>query len=177
MQILNLKKYLLIAFLTILIFAPHCHSAQFSKLALIAQEDTSLTKYMEPIDASALKKSPVTAFAIGFAPGFFIHGLGHYYAGNNKAGGWLLASEGVSFLMVYYGAVGSIATMDCDDCNRSGIAFVGYTGLFMFFGGWIVDFADAPHQVNKHKAAALKMQKISLGTKRGAITLNYSFNL
>jgi hypothetical protein len=172
-----MKKNLLIVILPVLLFPHYSPAAQFPKSALVVQGDTTLSAYSESIDAKVLKKSPLMAFAIGFAPGFFIHGLGHFYAGNDKAGGWLLASEGISFLMVYYGVVGSIATMDCNDCNRSGIAFVGYTGLVMFFGGWIIDFADAPYQVNKHKAAATKMQKISMGVKKGAIVINYSFNL
>jgi hypothetical protein len=47
----------------------------------------------------------------------------------------------------------------------------------LFFGGWVVDFVDAPIQAGKHKAAAMKMQKISLGAKKGAMVVNYSFGL
>jgi hypothetical protein len=135
-----------------------------------------LSENKEPVNKDILKKSPFKAFAIGFGPGFFVHGLAHYYAGNDKAGGWLLASEGASLFMFYYFVAAGIGTMDCEDCNRNGIYFLGFSSAALFFGGWIFDFADAPHQVKKHKAAAMKMQKISLGARKNAIVISYSFD-
>jgi hypothetical protein len=171
-----MKKYLLLAILQILVFAPHAMAAQFNKSALIAQEDTSLSKYREPIDEDVLKKTPLKAFAIGFAPGFFVHGLGHYYAGNDKAGGWLLASEGISIVLGYYSMRGGIGAAESERSQKK-YYNLGYTALAIFFAGWITDFADAPHQVNKRKAAYMNMQKISLGAKKGAVAVSYSFDL
>jgi hypothetical protein len=117
-------------------------------------------------------KTPFKAFLIGLVPGFFIHGLGHYYIEENKAGTWLLVSEGVSLSLMYYAAVGSI--VECEDCNRSSYDFAGYTGLVLFFGGWVVDFVDSPLRLARHKAKSVKVGDISLYTKNKILFLNYS---
>jgi hypothetical protein len=114
---------------------------------------------------------------IGFAPGLIIHGLGHFYAGNNKAGGWLLVSEGISIIFMQYSVARAVGAVESENSDTGFSDFIGFTGWVMFFGGWIIDFTDAPIGVNKHNATIMNVQKISLRTRKGAVVVNYSINL
>ncbi len=172
-----MKKYLLLAILTTLSIAPDSITAQFSREALIAQVDTTISP---KIRADMLGKSASKAFLIGLVPGFFVHGLGHFYAGNQNTGSLLLVSEGLSLILILSAGSSSMnsSSMFSDEySNTDNNDFLAYAGLAIFLGGWVADFAGAPYYVNKHKAAIRKAQRISLGAKNGAIVVNYSFNL
>jgi hypothetical protein len=173
-----MKKYLPMAILLATLFAPHTMAAQFDKSALIAENNTSLSAGRVSTDEAAYKKSPLLAFGIGLVPGFVLHGVGHIYARDEKTAKVLLVTEAISIGCMYYsfrksGGVSESAS----NVKLSNSDIVGFTGIILFACGWIIDFADAPHQVNKRKAAYMNMQKISLGAKKGAVAVSYSFEL
>ncbi len=106
-------------------------------------------------------KSPTDTLLIALIPGFFIHGLGHFYIGENKTGGILLGIEasGWFVLLSYSMYLGVRGLFECSlagdpDCVESeglqntgtviGIIFAG-----SFFGTWLYDVITAPMKANR----------------------------
>ncbi len=94
------------------------------------------------------RKSPLDAFIVGFFPGFVIHGLGHFYIGDNKGGQGLLLTEFASIalaLPVAHVAKSMNPDKRGDDISKLCIGF----GAGLFVISWIADFADAPLKAAK----------------------------
>ena len=95
-------------------------------------------------------KSEDTAFLLALLPGFFIHGLGHIYAGDRLTGFALFGIEVVSALTVVgvgvHGAFGG-KTIDSKFGLRN---FIFFAGLVGFFGSWVYDFLHADTAVRKY---------------------------
>lgn len=98
--------------------------------------------------SSYKRKSPGAVFAIAFFPGFFVHGLGHYYIGETGTGTLLLSAELLSGL-VFFGAmvsgVGGSESRERQDEPRS----LACLGMILFFGSWAYDFIGAPKKAEK----------------------------
>jgi hypothetical protein len=132
----------------------HGENAAFSALAVSLSLNHSLdslkddrfkrySMYEEPYR----KKSPAVAFALGFAPGFFIHGLGHYYIGEGKTGNVLLVTEALGASLACYGAITGLRKKFDEDptTEPSGSSvFLFATGSIAFAASWIYDFIAAP---------------------------------
>jgi hypothetical protein len=99
-------------------------------------------------------ESPAATFAIAFIPGFFVHGLGHYYIGDNRKGNVILATEGVSILLFLTGAAAGLTNTFANDDNPDPEPYLiddilAYSGGALFLGSWAYDFIDAPKQAKK----------------------------
>ena len=108
------------------------------------------------------RKSPAIAFALGFGPGFFIHGLGHYYIGKPKTGNAMFALEIVSTaVIVYAGPHTLFAGWDNPGKkNAPGMSFLFAAGLITFTGTWVYDFTAAPYkaiQLNKKHGFSMRL--------------------
>lgn len=97
--------------------------------------------------SSYKKKSPGAAFAIGFFPGFFIHGLGHYYIGNKGTGSLLLIMELSSVLIASRDVGTTNGTIDNGELALARAFRFLY--LTLFFGSWFYDFIGAPLKAEK----------------------------
>ena len=88
-----------------------------------------------------------------------------------------MASEGASLLLMYGAVTGLAAHMDCPECNNTGINLMAYSVLFLFFGGWIIDFGDAPNQIIKDKNRAISGNGLSFSTNKKTVFLKFTINL
>lgn len=93
-------------------------------------------------------KRPGTAFMLGFFPGFFIHGLGHYYIGEYGKGTILLLTEGLSLFILADVAVSEMAE-NTEPMSKSEQGLWISASYILFFGSWIYDFAHAPSKAKK----------------------------
>ena len=82
---------------------PDYHASIASQNPGIFQNQTILISGREGYthsDKNIFYKSEEKAFLLALYPGFFIHGLGHFYAGEPLTGLALLGIESISFLLV-----------------------------------------------------------------------------
>ena len=102
-------------------------------------------------DSTYTFKDPGTAFTMAFAPGFFIHGLGHSYIGEKKAFRFLLLTEVVSIVMYGYGFYLLLPSAFGypDEGNTAVGGALAFTGTFLFFWSWIYDFTVAPDRARE----------------------------
>lgn len=106
-------------------------------------------------------KDPKLAFALGFGPGFLIHGLGHYYIGRNKTGSVLLGCEAISISCIYLGAVNGVGGQQ-ENANSNSQSLANSLFLFsaaIFTITWIYDFSQAPKkaiQINKENQISIQ---------------------
>jgi hypothetical protein len=169
-----LKRHFKLTILLILAFHTSVSATHFNKLSLVANNNDFSRASKKP--NAIYKKSATEAFVIASVPGFFIHGLGHYYIGDNKTGGWLLASEGASIILFYSALAGLAAHTDCPECHKTGINILGCSGLILFFGSWIIDFVDAPNQLIKKKASLIGFNHFPIKTQKNKIMVNFSYD-
>lgn len=102
--------------------------------------------------SSIYTESPTATFAIAFIPGFFVHGLGHYYIGENRKGSLLLGVEGLSILLYLAGAADRTASTFAQEDNPKPHYtddYLLYSGLVLFLSSWAYDFIDAPKEAKK----------------------------
>ena len=92
-------------------------------------EDTNLKKY----------KNPNTAAGLAIFPGFFIHGIGHLYAGKTGTGIILHVISMTSIALLLYEAQLS----DKDIERPSDICFNIYTSVFI--ASWFFDILFSPY--------------------------------
>lgn len=111
--------------------------------------------YMEAQEGGGEKyypryKSESTAFLLAFVPGFFIHGMGHFYAGDFKTGLILFGLE----LLIIPGAAAEIAydlAENKDPDDKGNVAHAAFAvGLAAFFVSWVIDIAHSSVAVEKY---------------------------
>jgi hypothetical protein len=143
---LIIRGILLLPLLTIF----NCCYADAAKFA--ESQISSIAKNAN--DSTYIIKDPGTAFTMAFAPGFFIHGLGHSYIGEKKTFRILLLTEIISISMYGYGFYLFLPSAfgNPDEGNSFAGGTLVFTGTFLFFWSWIYDFTVAPkraHELNK----------------------------
>lgn len=118
--------------------------------SLDSLKDQQLKRY-RMYEEPYTKKSPAIAFALGFGPGFFIHGMGHYHIGEIRTGNALLALGVISTaVIVYAGPRAFFAGWDNPgNKNTPGVSFLLATGVITFMGTWVYDFTAAPIKARK----------------------------
>jgi len=104
-------------------------------------------------------RSESTATLLAVFPGFFIHGLGHFYAGDGKTGAILFALEVLS-LPVIRRLPGLFIGDDYvnEQFNYKHVLLIG--GVIIFLGSWTYDYIHASTAVRNHNREI--MNKISL---------------
>jgi len=103
--------------------------------------------------AAPEKKSPLVGELLAFFPGFFVHGMGHRYAGNDEKADEILAMELWSFLPVGLGAAlyGIGRSEDAEAVEIAGLVGMG-VGAVPFLGTWIYDLVFTPSEVNRYNS-------------------------
>lgn len=76
--------------------------------------------------------------AIAIGPGFLLHGLGHYYAGDGRTALTLLAAEAVGIALVVIGAILDESTNGAGSTGGARNALF-HTGALLFLGSWAAD--------------------------------------
>lgn len=88
------------------------------------------------------RKSPALAFGLGFFPGSAIHGLGHYYIGENRTAGTLILVEIFSILLIHQ--TNWPGMYERNGFNPGSADVFEYMGIVLFIGTWAFDSAIAP---------------------------------
>lgn len=80
--------------------------------------------------------------AIAVGPGFLVHGLGHYYAGDNATALTLLLAELAGVGLIIAGGVLESSTNGSGSTGglRNGLT---HAGVLLFFGSWVADIVGA----------------------------------
>lgn len=113
-------------------------------------------------------KSPAGTLLIALIPGFFIHGLGHFYIGEKKTGGILLAIEVsgwfvLSSYSIYLGVRGFFECflggdpncLESEGLQNTGTV-IGTIFVASFLGSWLYDVIAAPMKAMKAKRKYLE---------------------
>jgi TM2 domain-containing membrane protein YozV len=95
-------------------------------------------------------KSKETAFMIALFPGFFIHGLGHFYAGEPLTGLALLGIEAASIVtFIGLGVASAFGGWSLD--SKFDYRHVIFSASFVgFFGSWMYDVLFVDNAVERH---------------------------
>jgi hypothetical protein len=126
-------------------------------------QDTARTKTPDSLKL----KNPNVAFFYAFVPGFFVHGAGHFYAGEKKTGWILVAGEVVSLGVLTFSALvglgesmdGSPTTIDIDA--------LALAGTIIFIGTWVYDLIGAPLAVKTKNQMLLEKQNQAIQLEPG----------
>ena len=104
-------------------------------------------------DGAPAKKSPVVGELLAFFPGFFVHGMGHRYAGNHEKANEILAMELYSLLPIGLGGIlyGIGRSEDAEAVEIAGLVGMGI-GAIPFLGTWIYDLVFTPSEVNRYNS-------------------------
>lgn len=123
-----------------------------------------------PLVSLSEEKSETIGVLLAIFPGILVHGLGHYYAGNDERFRDLLQEEGLGLLFLSLGAGLLFLGFSENDTSRdkdgaektyrqvsSIISFVGGSvsgllGTFLFLGSWVKDIYDTPAAVRNANA-------------------------
>ena len=76
--------------------------------------------------------------AIAIGPGFLVHGLGHYYAGDTRTALTLLLAELTGIGLAVAGAIVQVRTNGAGSTGGVGNALV-HAGTLLFLGSWAAD--------------------------------------
>lgn len=127
-------------------------------------------------------RSPYKAFAIGFFPGFFVHGLGHLYAGDKRKFKILLLTEGIwvgSLLIIAPLLTYSPDSETENPLNES--QFLGVSLALLYLCPWIYDFIGSPMLVLNQKKKIMDKYtfapsiKVIEGDRQISLRLSYHF--
>jgi hypothetical protein len=97
------------------------------------------------------RKSALVGELLAFFPGFFVHGMGHRYAGNAEKADEILAMELYSLLPIGLGGIlyGIGRSEDAEAVEIAGLVGMG-VGAIPFLGTWIYDLVFTPSEVNRY---------------------------
>ena len=104
-----------------------------------------------PESGEPARKSVLVGELLAIFPGFFVHGLGHRYAGNVERADEILLMEAFSVLTLGLGG-GLVAIGESEDAEAVEIAgWVGIAvGAIPFLGTWVYDIVYTPAEVREH---------------------------
>jgi hypothetical protein len=99
------------------------------------------------------RKSALVGELLAFFPGFFVHGMGHRYAGNHDRANDILALELYSFLGIGLGGIlyGIGRSEDAEAVEIAGLVGMGI-GAIPFLGTWIYDLVYTPSEVDRYNS-------------------------
>jgi hypothetical protein len=100
--------------------------------------------------------------ALAIGPGFLVHGLGHYYAGDNQTALTLLLAEIAGIALIIAGNV--------IDENSNGAGSTGgtrnalvHSGVLLFFGSWAADIIGTFKGSESFEASSRRVRQRMLG--------------
>jgi hypothetical protein len=154
---------------------PYYDSGSRPQLRYCFQYNDNDEKMQDSISCSPYsRKEPLTAFAVALFPGFFVHGAGHFYAGDKKMATGLLVAEIASLPFLAVSFYDALAQMDGGESPIPQTVSIscGLIGTALFLGSWCVDVAAAPTKTaemnRKHGYSLLFHPKIG----KRSISLN-----
>lgn len=129
-----------------------------ARLGLLAQERQ---RRLHPPDEEKPEKetpssgSVIVGELLAIFPGMFIHGLGHYYAGDYQTATRLRHIGEFGYMMTAVGAGTAVGGYFLDKNDQLSFAYtlygtggvVGTVGLAYFFTAWVYDMIDTPRAV------------------------------
>jgi hypothetical protein len=131
-------------------FTMHARRRRFRFIALCCMSGLLASCAGGP-GAHPEEKSVFVGELIAIFPGFFVHGLGHRYAGNTEKANEILVMEAYSLLTAGLGG-GLLALGHSEDAEAVEIA--GWVGIGAggvgFLGTWIYDILFTPGQIEEH---------------------------
>lgn len=176
------RKTVFITFLWIAILFPYSNASTYNQETYVSRkhwenlrlrhsrnyffaqqtEDTTTTKTTESLKL----KNPNVAFFYAFVPGFFVHGAGHFYAGERKTGWILVAGEVVGLgIITFSGLVGFAEAMGGGTSTSPDM--LALTGTLIFIGTWVYDLIGAPLAVKKNNQILLQKQSKAIPFEPG----------
>jgi hypothetical protein len=176
------RKTVLITFLWTAILLPYSNASTYNQETYVSRknweslrlrhscnsffaqqtQDTTRIKTTESLKL----KNPNIAFFYAFIPGFFVHGAGHFYAGEKKTGWILVAGEVVSLgVLTFSGLVGFAQAMGGESSISSDM--LALTGSVIFIGTWVYDLIGAPIAVKKNNQILLQKQSQAIKLEPG----------
>lgn len=118
-------------------------------LALLLPSCAGGANHADP--GAPAEKSVLTAELLAIFPGFFVHGLGHRYAGASETADDILAMELYSLLTAGLGG-GLLALGKAEDAEAVEVA--GWVGIGVggvgFLGTWLYDIVFTPSEVGNY---------------------------
>jgi len=139
-------------------------------------KENGLNAITKPEVKKYQKKSPTQAFWIAFVPGFFVHGLGHFYIGEYTNATLLFLCEVTAMGIAIDTALRQLENRP--KFPESDIAWRTIVVYALFFGSWIYDYIAAPIKAKKmnekHESTFYIYPKIDTG--KVSLNLVYSFN-
>ena len=99
-------------------------------------------------------QNPNTALFYAAVPGFFLHGMGHFYAKKPITGTILFGVEMLSLVFGFRSAIRGMA--ENVDYNEEVDAFFSVT---LFLGSWIYDMIGAPLSISNKNEKILEKQR------------------
>ncbi|HVR75846.1 MAG TPA: hypothetical protein VMT52_16055 [Planctomycetota bacterium] len=99
--------------------------------------------------------SVIVGELLAIFPGMFVHGLGHYYAGDYKTAARLFRIGEFGYLLTLVGGGAGVGAYYLEREDQKGYAYSLYAtggtlaavGLSYFFTAWIYDMIDTPRAV------------------------------
>ena len=121
-------------------------------LSSCAAGPAAVTEREEPV-----RKSPIVGELLAFFPGFFVHGMGHRYAGNHEKADEIFAMELYSLLPIGLGGAlyGIGRSQDAEAVEVAGLVGIG-VGAVPFLGTWIYDLVFTPSEVNRYNSRVVE---------------------
>lgn len=103
-------------------------------------------------------KNPNKAIFYAVVPGFFVHGAGHFYAGEKTTGWMLVAGEVLSLGMMTYAVGAGFAASMGGAPPSNDDDMIGIAGAILFISTWVYDIAGSPVAVQKRNRKILEKQ-------------------
>lgn len=116
--------------------------AQTRRKSLSEMSDEELREAKFEWESQSAFSGSATGGLIALGPGFFFHGLGHFYAGDPDTGWTLLLGEGIGIAMGLAGFFIVAAVDDNSTFNDVGIG-AAHLGATVFATSWFIDVVGA----------------------------------
>jgi len=120
-------------------------------------------------------KDPVVATTLAIFPGFIIHGLGHYYVGENNTGARLLSFE-LASVIVYFVANGrQLDGANIDERERTSKTLVNLS-IVTFAVVWLYDIIGSPIKAVEANREYREWHSIYPEVRKDLVALNISLS-
>ena len=116
-----------------------------------------------------IPRNPEAVFAIALLPGFFIHGLGHAYIGDNKTAGILFLTEAASVITLVK-IFPRLISSEPDFKPKPLSVTIASISVIAFLASWQVDVWRAPSKAHKRNLGIIFTMNTDLERNGRSIT-------